>query len=127
MHRQRRSFLFLLLCVLCALPVHAETNISGHYSGGQGTQVTIQLSVAAPPPAAFIVLQQLPAGVQLVNASPAPSGLNNQQVKWLFKHPSSGNETISMQLSRPVAVKELRGEIRFRHPKSGNMFTRQIK
>lgn len=127
MQIQRRSFLFVLLCVFFALPLHAETNVSGHYAGGQGNQVTIQLSVAAPPPAAFIVLQQLPAGVQLVNASPAPSGFNSQQVKWLFKHPHPGGTTISMQLSRPVAVNQLRGEIRFRHPKDGKMFMKQIK
>lgn len=126
MHIQRRSFLFAFLCLLFALPLHAETNVSGRY-GGQGTQVTIQLSVAAPPPMAFIVLQQLPAGVQLVHASPAPSGMNDQQIKWLFKHPHPGGATISMQLSKPVAVHQLRGEIRFRHPKSGNMFTKPIK
>lgn len=127
MQIQRRSFLLLLLCVFFALPLHAETNVSGHYDGGQGNQVTIQLSVAAPPPAAFIVLQQLPAGVQLVNASPAPSGFNGRQVKWLFKHPHTGGTTISMQLSKPVAVNQLQGEIRFRHPKNGDMFKKRIK
>jgi len=127
MHIQRRSFLFFLLCVLFALPLHAETNVSGRYAGGQGTRVTIQLSVAAPPPAAFIVLQHLPDGVQLINASPAPSGFNGQQVKWLFKHPHPGGATISMQLSRPVAVNQLLGEIRFSDPKSGDMFMTRIK
>lgn len=127
MQIQHRSFLFLLLFVFFALPLYAETNVSGHYSGGQGNQVTIQLYVAAPPPAAFIVLQQLPAGVQLVNATPAPSGFNGRLVKWLFKHPHTGSTTISMHLSKQVVANQLRGEIRFRHPKNGNMFKKQIK
>ena len=123
---QHRIFLLLFLFVVFVPSLHAGTNVSGRYAGG-GTNVTINLSVSAPPPAAFIVLQQLPSGVKLVNASPAPSGASGQQIKWLFKHPRSGGASINMQLSKPVAVKQLRGEIRFQHPKNGKMFSQRIK
>jgi hypothetical protein len=123
---QYRIFLFLFLFPAFVPPLYAGTNVSGHYAGG-GTNVTINLSVSSPPPAAFIVLQQLPAGVQLINASPAPAGANGQQIKWLFKHPRAGGAGISMQLSKPVTTNQLRGEIRFQHPKNGKMFSQRIK
>lgn len=123
----RLSYPFALLCMLLALPLYAETNVSGQYRGGEGSLVTLQLTVAPPPPAAFIVLQRLPAGVELVTASPAPSGRSGQQIKWLFKHPRPGSTTVTMRLSKAVALHRLQGEIRFRHPKSGNMFTKRIE
>lgn len=126
MLRQRVILIFLLLFVVFVPSLRAESSVSGRYGGG-GTQVQITLSVGAPPPAAFIVLQQLPAGVQLVNASPPPSGANGQQVKWLFKRPQSGGAVITMQFSRPVAVRKLRGEISFRHPQNGKMSTARIR
>ncbi len=126
MQLRHHIFLFLFLFVVFVPSLHAETSVSGRYAGG-GTHVKIKLSVAASPPAAFIVFQYLPAGVQLVHASPASAGSNGQQVKWLFKHPRSGGATISMQFSSPVAVNQLQGEIRFQHPKNGQMFTERIK
>jgi hypothetical protein len=126
MQRRRYIFILLFLFVVFVPPLYAGTNVSGRYAGG-GTQVTINLSVTAPPPAAFIVLQQLPSGVQLVSASPAPAGANGQQIKWLFKHPRAGGAGIRMQLSKPVAINQLQGEIRFQHPQNGKMFTQRIQ
>ncbi len=126
MLRRHYTFLLLFLFVISIPSLHAETSVSGSYGGG-GTKVNINLSVGSPPPAAFIVLQRLPSGVQLVNASPAPAGANSQQIKWLFKHPRSGGTSIRMQLSQPVAVEALQGEIRFQHPKNGQMFSQRIR
>ncbi len=123
----QQSIFLLLFLFVCFVPsLHAGSNVSGRYAGG-GTNVSINLSVGSPPPAAFIVLQQLPSGVQLVSASPAPAGASGQQVKWLFKHPRSGGANISMRLSKPVAINQLRGEVRFQHPQNGKMFTQRIQ
>ena len=126
MQLRHHIYLLFFLVIVFVAPLQAGTNVSGSYAGG-GTQVKIKLSVGAPPPAAFIVLQQLPSGVKLVSASPAPAGANGKQIKWLFKHPRSGGASISMKLSKPVAVNQLQGEIRFQHPKNGKMFTQRIR
>lgn len=123
-YRHLCMILFLLLFFVPS--VHADTNVSGKYGGG-GSKVTIKLSVASPPPAAFIVLQQLPTGVQLVGASPQPAGVSGQQVKWFIKHPNAGGSSISMQLSQSVSTKQLRGQIRFKHPRTGKMLTGRIQ
>lgn len=123
----RLLYPFLFLGLLLALPAHAETNVTGRFGDGKGDQVTVQLNVSAPPPAAFIVLLGLPSGVRLVEASPNPSGFNGQQVKWLFKHPGPGGASISMKLSKAVTKDQLQGQIRFSHPKTGKMFTRRIQ
>jgi len=126
MKLRHQLFILLFLLVVFVPSLQAGTNVSGRYAGG-GTNVKIKLSVSAPPPAAFIVLQQLPSGVQLISANPAPAGASGQQIKWLFKHPRSGGASISMQLSKPVAVNQLRGEVRFQHPKNGKMFSQRIR
>lgn len=126
MLRYHYTFLLLFLFVVSVPTLHAETTVSGSYAGG-GTKININLSVGSPPPAAFIVLQRLPSGVHLVHARPAPAGANGQQIKWLFKHPRSGGASISMQLSQPVPVNALQGEIRFQHKKNGQMFSQRIR
>lgn len=119
--------LFVLL-LLANLAV-AAPGVSGKYVAVQGGSGRIQVTIASPPPAAFIIQQSLPQGVQLVSASPAPKGHDPKasQVKWLFKQPQPGVLTINMQFSKPITAPMLRGEIRFRDPKSGKMFTKMIK
>jgi hypothetical protein len=114
--------LLLGICVLlsCQGIASAGTEVSGHYTSKSGSTATVQIAVQAPPPAAFIVLQHLPAGVQLISASPSPSSYRagSSQAKWLFKHPGPGTSTIHLQLSKPVA-NALSGEIQYR-PANGN-------
>lgn len=126
---RRIIFLFFIGFLLTPLVLHAKTDVSGSYQHGGGGHVTIIIKVSEPPPMAFIVLQHLPQGVKLLAANPRPSGSGNgsSSVKWLFKHARPGKHTLEMQLSKSVDPKQLRGEIRFRHPQSGAMITRKIR
>ncbi len=126
---RRIFFLVFIGFLLTPLVPYAKTDVSGSYKHGGGDHITIQIKVSAPPPMAFIVLQHLPKGVKLLSADPRPSGSGKgaSSVKWLFKHARPGKHKLKMQLSKPVDPKQLRGEIRFRHPQSGAMITRKIR
>lgn len=122
-------FCCLVMLLVSTTQVLAETSVHGRYLSAQGKKVQVQLTVSQPPPAAFIVLQRIPAGVQLLSADPEPSGFDkgSSAVKWLFKGPHPGSLRITMHLSQPVAAHSVSGEIRYRDPGSGKMMTRRIK
>ena len=126
---RRIFFLVFIGALLTPLVLHAQTDVVGSYQDGGGKHVTIKIKVSEPPPMAFIVLQHLPKGVKLLSAVPGPSGSGKgaSSVKWLFKHARPGKHKLKMQLSKAVDPKQLKGEIRFRHPKSGAMITRKIR
>lgn len=126
---RRIFFLVFIGSLLTPLVLYAKTDVSGSYKQGGGQHVTIKIKVSEPPPMAFIVLQHVPKGVQLLSADPRPSGKGNgaSSVKWLFKHARPGKHILKMHFSKPVDPKQLSGEIRFRHPKSGVMITRKIR
>ncbi len=88
---------------------------------------TINISVGKPAPMAYIVLMQLPRGVDIVSAQPAPGKGSGGNVKWLFSNVRPGNQSISMKFSKPVSPGQLRGEIRFRQGKSNAMITTPIR
>ncbi|NOQ46917.1 MAG: hypothetical protein GQ559_09645 [Desulfobulbaceae bacterium] len=126
----KKLFLCLFIVLLFfIIPALAAADVVGRYVGGRGNNVQVRLTVSKPPPAAFIVLQHLPAGVRIEAADPKPSGFDpaSSTVKWLFKHPRPGSVAITMRLSRPVSGNMLTGEIRFRHPGSGKMVSRTIR
>lgn len=102
--------------------------VSGRYLSAAGSLITIRVRVAAPAPAAFIVLQYLPAGVRVAAADPKPAGIDSRTsaLKWLFRNPAPGSYSLAIRLSRPVRPKAVRGEIRFRHPVSGKMIRKNI-
>lgn len=123
--------IWLSLAILALFPVgtlQAETNVVGRYLAGGGSDVRMLLTIQAPPPAAFIVLQQIPPGVKMTAATPAPSGFQQDgaTVKWLFKRPRPGTMIVSMQLSRQVPESQLKGEISYRHPRNGELINRKI-
>ena len=126
---RRILFLVFIGSLLTPLVLHAKTDVSGSYQHGGGNNVIIKIKVSEPPPMAFIVLQHLPKGVRLLSADPRPSGSGKgaSSIKWLFKHARSGKHILKMHLSKSVDTKQLRGEIRFRHPQSGAMITRKIR
>ena len=126
---RRIFFLVFIGLLLTPLVLHAKTDVSGSYMHGGGQHVTIKIKVSEPPPMAFIVLQHLPQGIELLSANPRPSGKGPgaSSVKWLFKHAGPGNHILKMHFSKPVNPKQLRGEIRFRHPESGVMITTKIR
>ncbi len=120
--------LLVLLFLLDPEIGRAESGVAGRYLAGGGSDVRILLTIAKPAPKAFIVLQQIPEGVQVTSASSAPSGApqDGTAVKWLFKRPLPGSTIVTLQLSRQVPESQLVGEISYRHPKSGVLVTRKI-
>lgn len=125
------KLVFLSIAIIPLLfigTVHAETKVEGRYLARGGSDVRVLLTIQAPPPAAFIVLQQIPPGVKMMAATPAPSGFlqDGVTVKWLFKRPRPGTMIVSMQLSRQVPESQLMGEISYRHPQSGELINRKI-
>ena len=117
-----------ILTLFLAGTLHAETNVVGRYLAGGGSDVRVLLTIQAPPPAAFIILQQIPPGVKMTAATPAPSGFQQDgaTIKWLFKRPRPRTMIISMQLSRQVPESQLKGEISYRHPRNGELISRKI-
>ena len=118
----------VLICLGLVCPALAETDVTGRYLAGGGSDVQILLTIQEPPPAAFIVQQQIPQGVKMTAADPAPSGLQQEGgvIKWLFKRPQPGSVILTLQLSKQVMESQLAGEISYRHPRSGALITRKI-
>jgi hypothetical protein len=124
-----RGLVGLLLVLVLLVPVtgRAEAGVAGRYLAGGGSDVRILLTIDHPAPKAFIVLQQIPQGVQTASASPAPSGVQEgRAIRGLFKRPLPGSMLVMLQLSRQVPESQLVGEISYRHPKSGALVTRKI-
>lgn len=123
-----RTLLLVLTVLLAPAIAWTEGGVAGRYLAGGGSDVRILLTITKPAPKAFIVLQQVPEGVRVLSASPAPAG--EQQgpaaVKWLFKRPAPGSMILTLQLSHQAPESRLVGEISFRHPKSGGLVTRAI-
>ena len=119
-----RLLAMLVLLVVAASP--AEAGVSGRYLAGGGSDVRMLLTIDKPAPTAFIVLQQLPAGVQMTSASPEPAPQEGTAVKWLFKRQPPGSMIITLQLSHQVPETLLVGEISYRHPANGALVTTTI-
>ena len=123
-----RSLWCLALMLLLPGAVRAANLVvSGQYES-TGTTLVISVQVGSPPPVAFIVLQHLPTGIKVIQATPRPAGQNRQTgtLKWFFKKPQVGRHTLTIKLSEPVSKNRLRGEIRYRHPISGKMVSSEI-
>ena len=118
----------ILLALILGGTAAAESGVVGRYLAGGGSDVQMLLTIEKPAPAAVIVLQQIPPGVRMTSASPAPSGFvgDGATVKWLIKRPRPGSLLFSMQLSRQVAEDRLQGEISYRQPRTGALVVREI-
>lgn len=125
----RKILDWVLFCLLLAgvfvapAEAGAAASVRGRYLDKAGAKIRIELEVALPVPALVIVLQSLPAGVQVIVARPesklADPGLG--QVKWLLSGLSAGRHLLELELDRPAAAQAGGGEIRYRNPADGNM------
>ena len=118
--------LFCLLTsgVLGGLPVaSAAANVQGRYLEKKGAKIRIELTVSSPAPALIIVLQNLPGGVQVIEAAPESklADPGRGQVKWLLSGLAAGRHQLELQLDRPAAAQAGSGEIRYRDPVDGKM------
>jgi len=101
----------------------AAQNVKGRYLGKVGAEISIELEISAPPPPLVIVLQSLPAGVQVVEARPESklADPGQGQVKWLLSGLTVGKHRLELKLDRPAAAEAGGGEIRYRNPADGKM------
>ncbi len=124
----------VILCLLLLFfwpisSLYSDTSVTGRYVQSGSNTIIIQLNTSPPPPAAFIVQLKIPAGLQIKSASPDPAGFNSKtgSVKWLIKQPQTGASKLSITTSSPIGIPGLKGEIRFRHPKSGRSVSNSIQ
>ena len=115
MHR----FLCLLLVLLPGVGPALAANVSGRYLDGGTSDIRLQLTVGRPAPTAFIVIQKIPRGTELLSATPPPASGAGPVVKWLFKRPRPGSFLVRMQFSGPLSVRQMEGTISYRHPGNG--------
>lgn len=123
MHR----FLFILLILVLSGRPAAAANVSGRYLDRGGNEIHLQLLVERPAPAAFIVIQKMPRGTQLLSATPPPSNDSGPVVKWLFKRPRPGSYLVRMHFSTPLSVHQIEGTISYRHPENGSPVLTRIQ
>ncbi|MEN8140798.1 MAG: hypothetical protein ABFR97_06185 [Thermodesulfobacteriota bacterium] len=125
--RRQRLFLpliftLLLLC-LAVWPDQGRTGepasgagIRARYSQPRGTSISWQIHIPAPPPAAVIVLQNIPPATVIKKSSPPHSGYDGASgtVKWLLTAVEPGVVKMTMELDRPIRRKgEISGKIIF--------------
>jgi hypothetical protein len=119
-----------LLLFAAAFPPHspAAATVEASYRQAEGTTLTIEISIASPPPSSLILVQQLPAGIRVTNASPPASNVDTAagNAKWLLRDVSPGTRTIRMSLDRAVEKSEISAEIRYMSA-GGGMQNLQVK
>ncbi|MFV0439289.1 MAG: hypothetical protein ACK5PS_18060 [Desulfopila sp.] len=113
------------LLALASLPVctgWAAEPVSARYVGVSGDTIRLRLTIGSPAPQNIILEQYLPAGCQLVSASPPTrQARGSNVVKWLFKGISPGTIEVVMRVNPPEAAKRVNGSLRYRLKDSGKM------
>jgi hypothetical protein len=128
--RRRRVIVGILACLLVAAATAwgQEKLVSCRYLKAEGKTIQLELSIGRPAPSTVIVIQNLPSGARIVGASPPVKRFDPQsgEAKWLLKGVRSGELLVQMELSRPIRARELRGQIRYKHPATGAMVAERI-
>ena len=105
-------------CLLCLTPLSraGDGEVAARYSQPRGTDIKWSITIPNPPPAAVIVIQTIPLGIDVLQASPAYSSFDKRTgtVKWLLSRVQSGKVVMTMKLSQPIRKKgEIHGKIIF--------------
>lgn len=109
----------LLPLILLCWPWQAQgeqTEIEARYSQARGKQISWQVQVPSPAPAAIIVLQIIPAGTSIITSKPVYNNFDQTtgMVKWLLTSVQPGEIHMTMELDRPIRKKgEIQGKIIF--------------
>jgi len=133
MQKTMPAVFFLILATLavlpCPIPARADEAVTCRYLQQEGDEISVELNIKSPAPASVIIMQQLPPGIMIVSASPAPRKSNpaKGEAKWLLKGPQPGSLKISMHLDRPVRAGQVTGEIRYKDPTTDGMITMPIQ
>ncbi len=114
-----------LLVLFSVMPSFAWADglISCKYLKAAGHDIELELEVRGGAPLTVIVLQHLPAGVNVVGSRPAMKKYEaeNGLAKWLLKNVKPGKSVVSIKLDKAVKPGDIKGELRYRTPDSGVM------
>lgn len=90
--------------------------ISARYLQPRGEQITWQIRIPAPAPAAVLVTQYILPGTEILASSHPLSSYDKEKgvAKWLLSPVVPGILRMEMKLSRPIRAKgEIHGEVMF--------------
>lgn len=118
-----------LALLLWPILARAEELVRWRYLAAAGQEIRLQLEIGSPPPASIIVIQHLPAGLDIESATPPLQKFTSNQgeAKWLLKKPHPGVFAVVMRLNRPVQDGEVSGEVRYMSPATGNMVVMPVQ
>ena len=96
--------------------------VSAAYSKIEGNEVIIELHIGKPAPKTILLTQTLPAGINIIKASPNYSKYDKETGKatWLLKDIKPGKKEIHFMTDRPITG-QISGSLGFRSPKTGKM------
>ena len=83
--------------------------VTANYLQQKANGGILQLAIASPAPASVIVSLNLPAGYDILSASPdfKKRSQKHREVKWLLKDVTPGNRAISFVLSAPFTFSQI--------------------
>lgn len=118
-----------LALLLLPLLARAEELVRCRYLAAAGQEIRLQLEIGSPSPASIIVIQHLPAGLDIESATPPLQKFTAKQgeAKWLLKKPQPGVLAVVMRLNRPVQGGEVSGEVRYMSPATGAMVVMPVR
>ena len=130
MHRKRMTLIlklfttFILVNMLFILNVDsvwAKDLISCRYVKASGQNVVLELNIENPVPAMVIVMQKIPKGTSVINATPNFKKYNRAsgEIKWLLASLKPGHMLVTMNLSKSVHKGDVTGEIHYKSPTTG--------
>lgn len=125
----RVLLLSFLLAVSPAVASHGTELVTCSYLKSSGPEIQLEVRVASPPPASLIIIQNFPAGIDIVSSSPEINKFNKKQgeAKWLLKGISPGNLILSLTLNAPIGPGQINGELRYKNPVDGSMVRMPIR
>ena len=91
-----------------------EPELSARYSQPRGKSIAWHIQVPEAPPAALIIIQHIPPGTAVLEASPPYHSYDQEAgtIKWLLTDLQPGAFPMTMELDRPIKKQgEISGEI----------------
>lgn len=119
----------LFFCLCLAGAGLAESIISGHYSSKTPTRLILEINIGSPAPENLIVIQHVPPGTAVANASPALKKYNKKrgEIRWLLRNVQAGTHRLQLTLQAPVNPDMVHAEIRCKNPASRQMITTTVR
>lgn len=116
-------FCLLTILLLDSVPLEAAPDITARYRRSDGRELQIEITIGSPPPSSAILIQNLPAGVEITQSSPKVNNYSpgKNVAKWLFRDLTPGKKTVHITLNRPVSSSDISAELRYKPARGGSM------